>query len=73
MIREQLEAKQTKTRLIIIMSSVCQLPDTVCLFRQVASALKMDIQWKSEAATGARAYDSFNICRLGLFYGKKYR
>ena len=57
MIKEKLEAEQTKTRLKIV-TSASHLPYTAWLFRQVAAALKMDIQL---AATGAGAYDSFNI------------
>ena len=57
MIKEKLEAEQTKTRLKIV-TSAYHLPYTAWLFRQVAAALKMDIQL---AATGAGAYDSFNI------------
>ena len=60
MIKEKLEAEQTKTRLKIV-TSAYHLPYTAWLFRQVAAALKMDIQLESEAATGAGAYDSFNI------------
>ena len=62
------EAEQTKTRLKIV-TSAYHLPYTAWLFRQVAAALKMDIQLESKAATGAGAYDSFNIGKA-LFMAK---
>ena len=56
MIKEKLEAEQTKAKLIIV-TSAYHLPFTSWLFRQVAAALKMEIQMESVAATGAGAYE----------------
>ena len=60
MIQEKMEADQTKARLIIV-TSAYHLPYTAWLFRQVAAALKMNIEMETEVATGAGAYDSPNI------------
>ena len=60
MIKEKMEADQTKARLFIV-TSAYHLPYTAWLFRQVAAALKMNIEMETEAATGAWAYDSPNI------------
>ena len=56
MIKEKLEAEQTKAKLIIV-TSAYHLPFTAWLFRQVAAALKMEIQMESVAATGPGAYE----------------
>ena len=56
MIKEKLEAEQTQAKLIIV-TSAYHLPFTSWLFRQVAAALKMEIQMESVAATGAGAYE----------------
>ena len=58
MIKEKLEAEQTKAKLIIV-TSAYHLPFTAWLFRQVAAALKMEIQMESVAATGAGAYEPY--------------
>ena len=60
MIREKLEAEQTKTRLTIV-TSAYHLPYTAWLFRQVAAALRMDVEMETVAATGAGAYEPINI------------
>ena len=56
MIREKVEAEQTKTRLIIV-TSAYHLPYTAWLFRQVAAAMRMDVEMETVAATGAGAYE----------------
>ena len=60
MIQEKMEADQTKARLIIV-TSAYHLPYTAWLFRQVAAALKMNIEMETEAATGAGAHEPSNI------------
>ena len=49
-----------KTRLTVV-TSVYHLPFTMWCFRQVASALEMDIELSQEAATGPGAFDDFNV------------
>ena len=60
MIKENMEAEQTKTRLLLV-TSAYHLPYTAWLFRQVAAALKMDIEMETEAATGVGAYEPYMI------------
>ena len=59
-IQEKMEAEQTKTRLFIV-TSAYHLPYTAWLFRQVAAALKMDIEMETEAAKGVGAYEPYMI------------
>mgnify|MGYP002049984646 CR=1 FL=1 len=59
-IQEKMEAEQTKTRLFIV-TSAYHLPYTAWLFRQVATALKINIDMDTEAATGAGAHEPSNI------------
>ena len=59
-IQEKMEAEQTKTRLFIV-TSAYHLPYTAWLFRQVAAALKMDIEMQTEAAKGVGAYEPYMI------------
>ena len=60
MIKEKMEADRTKARLIIV-TSAYHLPYTAWLFRQVATALKINIDMDTEAATGAGAHEPSNI------------
>ena len=49
-----------KTRLTVV-TSAYHLPFTVWCFRQVASALEMDIELSQKAAIGPGAFDYFNV------------
>ena len=71
MVKERLEAKQVKTKLIVV-TSAYHLPYTTWLFRQVATVMDLDCEIQSVAATGSGAYSFFNVnVMIGRLQSKK--
>ena len=71
MVKERLEAKQVKTKLIVV-TSAYHLPYTAWLFRQVATVMDLDCEIQSVAATGSGAYSFFNVnVMIGRLQSKK--
>ena len=71
MVKERLEAKQMKTKLIVV-TSAYHLPYTTWLFRQVATVMDLECEIQSVAATGSGAYSFFNVnVMIGRLQSKK--
>ena len=71
MVKERLEAKQVKTKLIVV-TSAYHLPYTSWLFRQVATVMDLDCEIQSVAATGSGAYSFLNVnVMIGRLQSKK--